>query len=101
MYSYILHSLFLSKPHGSSSSVQVHGNQMLALGGNVGPSDCLGNRSSVSSEGFCENEQEPDNIIVHSSHSLEQEETDSQGGGNYDFVLLSHMCYCLATDICT
>lgn len=81
--SYIIHSLFMSKPHESSSE-QVHGNHILALGGNTGPNDCPGNRSSVSSEGFCENEQEPDNIIVHASHTLEQEETDSQGGGGSD-----------------
>lgn len=43
------------------------------------------NRSSVSSEGFCENEPDADMLGLAAqplSGSLEQEETDSQGGGS-------------------
>lgn len=88
MYSFIIHSLLLSRRLESSRSEQVRRtNQICALNG-TGSNDLPGNRSSVSSEGFCENEQEPDAMIVHSNHSLEQEETDSQGGGNYFICLL-------------
>uniref|UniRef100_A0A1B6CIJ5 SWIM-type domain-containing protein n=2 Tax=Clastoptera arizonana TaxID=38151 RepID=A0A1B6CIJ5_9HEMI len=46
-----------------------------------------GNRSSVSSEGFCENEPDTDLLAMPSQplpRALDQEETDSQGGGGSD-----------------